>query len=45
MPLNEIPKYINPEARRLIDSALAQAWPHKRLALHAERGMAHNNVR
>jgi hypothetical protein len=26
MPLNEIPKYINPEARSLIDSALEQAW-------------------
>jgi hypothetical protein len=26
MPLNEIPNYINPETRRLIDSALEQAW-------------------
>ncbi len=26
MPLNEIPKYFNPETRSLIDSALEQAW-------------------
>jgi hypothetical protein len=26
MPLNEIPKYLSPETRSLIDSALEQAW-------------------
>jgi hypothetical protein len=26
MPLNEIPKYLHPETRSLIDSALEQAW-------------------
>jgi hypothetical protein len=26
MPLNEIPKYLCPETRSLIDSALEQAW-------------------
>ena len=26
MPFNEIPKYFNPETRRLIDAALEQAW-------------------
>ena len=26
MPLNEIPKYFNPETRSLIDSALEEAW-------------------
>ena len=26
MPLNEIPKYIHPETRNLIESALEQAW-------------------
>jgi hypothetical protein len=26
MPLNEIPKYLNPETRRLIDAALEDAW-------------------
>jgi hypothetical protein len=26
MPLNEIPKYLGPETRSLIDSALEQAW-------------------
>jgi hypothetical protein len=26
MPLNEIPKYLSPETRNLIDSALEQAW-------------------
>ena len=26
MPLNEIPKYIRPETRSLIESALEQAW-------------------
>jgi hypothetical protein len=26
MPLNEIPKYLRPETRSLIDSALEQAW-------------------
>jgi hypothetical protein len=26
MPLNEIPKYISPETRSLIDSTLEQAW-------------------
>ncbi len=26
MPLNEIPKYIHPETRSLIESALEQAW-------------------
>jgi hypothetical protein len=26
MPLNEIPKYLSPETRSLIDAALAQAW-------------------
>ncbi len=26
MPLNEIPKYFNPETRSLIDAALEQAW-------------------
>ena len=26
MPLNEIPKYFNPETRRLVDAALEDAW-------------------
>ena len=26
MPLNEIPKYLNPETRRLVDAALEDAW-------------------
>lgn len=26
MPLNEIPKYFNPETRRFIDAVLEQAW-------------------
>lgn len=26
MPLNEIPKYLNAETRRLVESALEQAW-------------------
>jgi hypothetical protein len=26
VPLNEIPKYFNPETRSLIDAALEQAW-------------------
>jgi hypothetical protein len=26
MPLNEIPTFLHPEIRRLIDSALEQAW-------------------
>ena len=26
MPLNEIPKHLRPETRRLIDAALEQAW-------------------
>lgn len=26
MPLNEIPKYINPEMRLLIDAAVDEAW-------------------
>ena len=26
MPLNEIPKYFNPETRHLIDAALEDAW-------------------
>ena len=26
MPLNEIPEYLRPETRSLIDSALEQAW-------------------
>ena len=26
MPLNEIPNYLSPETRSLIDSALEQAW-------------------
>jgi hypothetical protein len=26
MPLNEIPKYFNPETRRLVDAALDDAW-------------------
>ena len=26
MPLNEIPKYLSPETRRLIDAALEDAW-------------------
>ena len=26
MPLNEIPTYLSPETRHLIDSALEQAW-------------------
>jgi hypothetical protein len=26
VPLNEIPKYIHPETRSLIESALEQAW-------------------
>ena len=26
MPLNEIPKYLNPETRKLVESALADAW-------------------
>ena len=26
MPLNEIPKYLSPETRNLIGSALEQAW-------------------
>jgi hypothetical protein len=26
MPLNEIPKYLHPETRSLIDSALEQGW-------------------
>lgn len=30
MPLNEIPKYIDPDTRVLIDSALEQAWQELR---------------
>ena len=26
MPLNEIPKYLNPETRHLVDAALEEAW-------------------
>jgi hypothetical protein len=26
MPLNEIPTYLSPETRRLVDSTLEQAW-------------------
>jgi hypothetical protein len=26
MPLNEIPTYLHPETRRVVDSALEQAW-------------------
>jgi hypothetical protein len=26
MPLNEIPKYFNPETRHLVDAALEEAW-------------------
>jgi hypothetical protein len=26
MPLNEIPKYFNPETRHLVDAALEDAW-------------------
>jgi hypothetical protein len=26
MPLNEIPKYLSPETRRLVDAALEDAW-------------------
>jgi hypothetical protein len=26
MPLNEIPKYLNPETRQLVDAALEEAW-------------------
>jgi len=26
MPLNEIPKYFNPEDRRLVEAALEEAW-------------------
>jgi hypothetical protein len=26
MPLNEIPKYFNPEIRHLVDAALEDAW-------------------
>jgi len=26
MPLNEIPKYFNPETRHLVDAALEAAW-------------------
>lgn len=26
MPLNEIPKYLNPDTRKLVESALDDAW-------------------
>jgi hypothetical protein len=26
VPLNEIPKYLNPETRRLVNDALEEAW-------------------
>lgn len=26
MPLNEIPKYLNPDTRKLVESALEDAW-------------------
>jgi len=30
MPLNEIPKYLNPETRQLVDAALEEAWQELR---------------
>jgi hypothetical protein len=39
VPLNEIPKYLSPDTRRLVDAALEEAWQelNKDGVLHADR--------
>jgi hypothetical protein len=39
VPLNEIPKYLSPNTRRLVDAALEEAWLelNKDGVLHANR--------
>lgn len=41
MPLNEIPKYINPEMRALIDAAVEEAWQE----IRGEQPCDENKVR
>jgi hypothetical protein len=40
VPLNEIPKYIHPETRDLIESALEQAWQELKSVALARRKLA-----
>jgi hypothetical protein len=40
VPLNEIPKYLNPDTRRLVDDALEDAWQELNKDGHFERDRA-----
>ena len=40
VPLNEIPKYLNPETRKLVESALEDAW--RELTGGAPAGSTHD---
>ena len=40
MPLNEIPSYLGPETRRLIDLALDEAWQELKNDLPADALLA-----
>ena len=44
MPLNEIPSYIGPETRRLIDLALDEAWQELKNDLPADALLARRKM-
>jgi hypothetical protein len=44
MPLNEIPSYLGPETRRLIDLALDEAWQELKNDLPADPSLARRKM-
>ena len=44
MPLNEIPKYINPEMRALIKAAVDEAWQELREEKPGDEGKARRKL-
>ena len=44
MPLNEIPSYLGPETRRLIDLALNEAWQELKNDLPADPSLARRKM-
>jgi hypothetical protein len=45
MPLNEIPKYFNPEIRSLVESALEEAWQELGKDSHLEPALVQRRLR
>lgn len=37
MPLNEIPRHLNPDARRIVETALEEAWQELNKGRHLDR--------